>query len=67
MNEFVSAPAPNTSTIFKKKTYTNMSVIPMARLIPIPPLRFLEANTTAIKVKIYEDTGKLVLLWNSTR
>ena len=25
MNEFVSAPAPNTSTIFKKKTYTNMA------------------------------------------
>lgn len=61
-SELVSAPAPKTSAIFKKKTYTNIKVIPMAKLIPIPPLRFFEANATAIKVKMYEDTGKLVRL-----
>ena len=43
--------------ICEKKMYTNASVIPTARLIPIPPRRFLDDNDNAKSVKIIVEKG----------
>ncbi len=61
-----SAVDPKTSDTFIKNTYKNIKAIPAAKLTPIPPLLFLEASVTAIKVRTNEEIGKLVLLYNST-
>ena len=39
-----------------------MMATPNPKLIPTPPLLFLNANATAIIVKIYEEIGRLVHL-----
>ncbi len=51
-----SASTPN---ILSKKTNENAKMIPMARLVPIPPLRFMDETATAIIVSIKAETGIL--------
>lgn len=51
-----------TPKILSKKTKANAKTIPMARFIPIPPLRFIEETATAIIVKMNAATGILNFL-----
>ena len=53
--------------ILSKKTKANARAIPMARLSPIPPLRFIEDTATAIIVSINAETGKLYFLYKTTK
>ena len=59
-----SARAPN---ILSKNTNANAIAIPIAKLIPIPPLRFIEETASAIMVNINAETGKLYFLYNTTK
>ena len=59
-----SAKAPN---ILSKNTKANAIPIPIAKLIPIPPLRFIEEKASAIMVSINADTGRLYFLYNTTK
>jgi hypothetical protein len=45
-----------------KKMKTNAITIPMAKLIPIPPLLVIEETATAIMVKIKAEIGKMNFL-----
>ena len=54
-----SANVPNT---LSKKIKVKAITIPIAKLIPIPPLRFIEDTATAIMVKINAEIGKLNFL-----
>lgn len=54
-----SANAPN---ILSKKTNKNAIAIPMAKLIPIPPRRFIEDTARAIIVRINAEIGRLYFL-----
>ena len=54
-----SAKAPN---ILSKNTNANAIPIPIAKLIPIPPLRLIEEKANAIMVRINADTGRLYFL-----
>jgi hypothetical protein len=54
-----SAKVPNTLSI---KIKTKAMTIPMAKLIPIPPLRFMDETATAIMVNMNAETGKLNFL-----
>lgn len=54
-----SAKAPN---ILSKNTKANAIAIPIAKLIPIPPLRFIEDTESAIMVSINAETGRLYFL-----
>ena len=51
-----------TPKILSKNMKANASRIPMARLIPIPPRRFMEETATAIIVKINAEIGTLYFL-----
>jgi hypothetical protein len=59
-----SAIVPNT---LSKKMNVKASAIPIARLTPIPPLRFIDDTATAIMVNINADTGILYFLYFTTR
>ena len=54
-----SAKAPK---ILSKKTKAKAIAIPIAKLIPIPPRRFIEDTASAIIVRINAETGKLYFL-----
>lgn len=41
--------------------------IPIAKLIPIPPLLFIEDTATAIIVRINAEIGKLNFLYKTTK
>ena len=60
----ISAKVPK---ILSKKTNEKATAIPMAKFIPIPPLRFIEETATAIIVSINADTGILYFLYKTTR
>ena len=62
--EDFSAMVPN---ILSKKTKANAMAIPMARLVPIPPLRFIAETETAIIVRIKAETGTLYFLYKTTQ
>ena len=57
-----SAITPN---ILSKNTKTIEIQIPIARLTPIPPRRFIEETATAIIVNMNTETGKLHFLYNT--
>ena len=59
-----SAKTPN---ILSKNTNENARKLPRARLIPIPPRRFIEETATAIMVKINAETGLLYFLYKTTK
>jgi hypothetical protein len=54
-----SAMVPKT---LSKKIKVNAITIPMAKFIPIPPLRFMEETATAIMVNTNAEMGKLNFL-----
>jgi len=53
--------------ILSKKTNANAMAIPIAKLVPIPPLRFIAETETAIIVRIKAETGTLYFLYNTTK
>src|SRR6187431_2693453 len=57
----------NTPNILSKNTNENATAIPIARLTPIPPLRFIEDTETAIIVNINAETGTLYFLYKTTK
>ena len=57
----------NTPKILSKNTKANASAIPMAKFVPIPPLRFIEDTATAIIVRINAETGTLYFLYKTTK
>ncbi len=57
----------NTPKILSKNTKAKANAIPIARFVPIPPLRFIEETATAIIVRINADTGTLYFLYNTTK
>lgn len=57
--EDFSAKTPKT---LSRKTKVNANRIPMAKLVPIPPRRFIEETATAITVRIKAETGMLYFL-----
>ena len=57
----------NTPKILSKKTNAKASAIPIAKLVPIPPLRFIEETATAIIVSINAETGILYFLYKTTK
>ena len=56
-----------TPKILSRKTKAKASNIPMAKLAPIPPLRFIEDTATAIIVSINAATGTLYFLYKTTK
>ena len=56
-----------TPKILSKNTNAKAKRIPIARFIPIPPLRFIEDTATAIMVKINADTGTLYFLYKTVK
>ena len=54
-----SASTPKT---LSKKINANANIIPIAKLVPIPPRLFIEETATAIMVKIKAETGILYFL-----
>ena len=56
-----------TPQILSKKTKAKASAIPMARLSPIPPLRFIDETATAIMVSINAEIGMLYFLYRTTK
>lgn len=57
----------NTPKTLSKKTKAKANKIPMAKFIPIPPLRFMEETETAMMVNIKAETGMLYFLYNTTK
>ena len=57
----------NAPKILSKKTKANAIAIPIAKLIPMPPRRFIEETASAIMVRINAETGKLYFLYNTTK
>jgi hypothetical protein len=51
-----------TPKILSKNTNKKATAIPMAKFIPIPPLRFIAETETAITVKIKAEIGILNFL-----
>lgn len=51
-----------TPKILSKKTKEKATAIPIAKFIPIPPLRFIAETETAIIVKINAEIGMLNFL-----
>ena len=63
-NADFSAITPKT---LSRKTNENATAIPIARLTPIPPLRFIDETDTAIIVNINAETGTLYFLYKTTK
>ena len=56
-----------TPKILSIKIYPKANKIPIARLIPIPPRRFIDETATAIIVKMNAETGTLNFLYKTTK
>lgn len=57
----------NTPNILSKNTKEKATAIPMAKLAPIPPLRFIAETETAMIVNIKAETGTLYFLYKTTK
>jgi hypothetical protein len=52
----------NTPKTLSRKTKAKAKIIPIAKLVPIPPRRFIDETATAIIVRIKAETGILYFL-----